>query len=134
MRSRSVELEVPDRESAVRFFRDTWGLLEAGERNGISYLRGTEDIPYVVSVVQTNEPGVAAITFSGSKPELAKIRKRAAAAGAPIGPLQTFDEPGGGSGYLVQAPERSEEHTSELQSLTNLVCRLLLGKKKQIRV
>src|SRR5438093_8823746 len=26
---------------------------------------------------------------------------------------------------------RSEEHTSELQSLTNLVCRLLLEKKKQ---
>src|SRR5262249_61875736 len=29
-------------------------------------------------------------------------------------------------------PTRSEEHTSELQSLTNLVCRLLLEKKKQI--
>src|SRR5438093_5577974 len=27
--------------------------------------------------------------------------------------------------------ERSEEHTSELQSLTNLVCRLLLEKKKE---
>src|SRR5215213_10657438 len=27
------------------------------------------------------------------------------------------------------ANERSEEHTSELQSLTNLVCRLLLEKK-----
>ena len=26
---------------------------------------------------------------------------------------------------------RSEEHTSELQSLVNLVCRLLLEKKKQ---
>src|SRR2546430_9274440 len=26
--------------------------------------------------------------------------------------------------------ERSEEHTSELQSQSNLVCRLLLGKKK----
>src|SRR5437016_9510846 len=26
--------------------------------------------------------------------------------------------------------QRSEEHTSELQSLTNLVCRLLLEKKK----
>src|SRR5258706_6273782 len=26
---------------------------------------------------------------------------------------------------------RSEEHTSELQSLTNIVCRLLLGKKKK---
>src|SRR5438093_4305518 len=29
--------------------------------------------------------------------------------------------------------ERSEEHTSELQSLTNLVCRLLLEKKKKNR-
>src|SRR5258706_5724509 len=28
---------------------------------------------------------------------------------------------------------RSEEHTSELQSLTNLVCRLLLEKNKTIR-
>src|SRR5262249_61330949 len=27
--------------------------------------------------------------------------------------------------------DRSEEHTSELQSLTNLVCRLLLEKKKK---
>src|SRR5262249_59954863 len=31
---------------------------------------------------------------------------------------------------LAFLPERSEEHTSELQSLTNLVCRLLLEKKK----
>src|SRR5262249_62319021 len=30
----------------------------------------------------------------------------------------------------VRSP-RSEEHTSELQSLTNLVCRLLLEKKKR---
>src|SRR5438093_7431136 len=29
-----------------------------------------------------------------------------------------------------QREPRSEEHTSELQSLTNLVCRLLLEKKK----
>src|SRR6478609_992726 len=31
------------------------------------------------------------------------------------------------------APARSEEHTSELQSLAYLVCRLLLEKKKKIR-
>src|SRR2546430_6076007 len=31
------------------------------------------------------------------------------------------------------APSRSEEHTSELQSQSNLVCRLLLEKKKQPR-
>src|SRR4051812_49485657 len=30
----------------------------------------------------------------------------------------------------VVAPDRSEEHTSELQSHVNLVCRLLLEKKK----
>src|ERR1035438_10473062 len=47
--------------------------------------------------------------------------------------LQTF----GGRGVLCQASEvrmdcchaRSEEHTSELQSLRHLVCRLLLEKK-----
>src|SRR2546427_4043213 len=33
--------------------------------------------------------------------------------------------------YITQAPSaRSEEHTSELQSQSNLVCRLLLEKKK----
>src|SRR2546430_5936972 len=31
-----------------------------------------------------------------------------------------------------RADERSEEHTSELQSQSNLVCRLLLEKKKRI--
>src|SRR5438093_13754154 len=31
----------------------------------------------------------------------------------------------------VAGAHRSEEHTSELQSLTNLVCRLLLEKKKK---
>src|SRR2546430_7597785 len=30
------------------------------------------------------------------------------------------------------AQERSEEHTSELQSQSNLVCRLLLEKKKRV--
>src|SRR5690606_40469724 len=30
----------------------------------------------------------------------------------------------------ILTPERSEEHTSELQSRENLVCRLLLEKKK----
>src|SRR2546430_7941770 len=33
---------------------------------------------------------------------------------------------------MMPAEARSEEHTSELQSQSNLVCRLLLEKKKQI--
>src|SRR5690606_27464365 len=35
---------------------------------------------------------------------------------------------------LAQAYYRSEEHTSELQSRENLVCRLLLEKKKKIKI
>src|SRR2546430_12580180 len=48
-------------------------------------------------------------------------------------------EPGGGAVRAVQrvpvrmlAERRSEEHTSELQSQSNLVCRLLLEKKKHL--
>src|SRR5438093_5643444 len=37
------------------------------------------------------------------------------------------------SASLIASAFRSEEHTSELQSLTNLVCRLLLEKKKNNR-
>src|SRR5688572_32050206 len=36
------------------------------------------------------------------------------------------------SGCAPATPRRSEEHTSELQSQSNLVCRLLLEKKKKI--
>src|SRR5262249_62376373 len=47
-----------------------------------------------------------------------------------------LDVPGGDQVPVVLARPvggfpRSEEHTSELQSLTNLVCRLLLEKKKK---
>src|SRR2546430_9727107 len=38
-------------------------------------------------------------------------------------------------GFMRISPrERSEEHTSELQSQSNLVCRLLLEKKKHIEL
>src|SRR5258708_26667682 len=36
----------------------------------------------------------------------------------------------GSAGYLFRRFQRSEEHTSELQSPDHLVCRLLLEKKK----
>src|SRR2546430_5074738 len=34
--------------------------------------------------------------------------------------------------FLYRFQERSEEHTSELQSQSNLVCRLLLEKKQKL--
>src|SRR2546430_13705215 len=36
-----------------------------------------------------------------------------------------------GEADVLVDPQRSEEHTSELQSQSNLVCRLLLAKKNQ---
>src|SRR2546430_4099528 len=44
---------------------------------------------------------------------------------APAGPSERR------SGTTTAEPSRSEEHTSELQSQSNLVCRLLLEKKKK---
>src|SRR5262249_62394129 len=60
--------------------------------------------------------------------------------GAPARMLMIF-QPAGFDRYLAELAgmtaaelaDRSEEHTSELQSLTNLVCRLLLEKKKRAR-
>src|SRR5256886_13411932 len=58
-----------------------------------------------------------------------------AAVGGPIGLLRSGDRisiDAAGREIRVHLPaaERSEEHTSELQSQSNLVCRLLLEKKK----
>src|SRR5438132_8059581 len=57
--------------------------------------------------------------------EMPVIRLEATASGAKIRPLQ----PTPGRSWL-----RSEEHTSELQSHSDLVCRLLLEKKKYKKV
>src|SRR2546427_5050642 len=43
----------------------------------------------------------------------------------------TFDGTSLAYGLARLVPSRSEEHTSELQSQSNLVCRLLLEKKKK---
>src|SRR2546427_7436417 len=38
------------------------------------------------------------------------------------------------SSFKIHLQNRSEEHTSELQSQSNLVCRLLLEKKKKRKI
>src|SRR3989454_6337186 len=53
-----------------------------------------------------------------------------------VGPLKTFQRSHSSTTpcECLRAPDRSEEHTSELQSPCNLVCRLLLEKKKKIKL
>src|SRR5438045_7997300 len=47
--------------------------------------------------------------------------------------LRVFER-GGHKKAEIGNPSRSEEHTSELQSLRHLVCRLLLEKKKEKKI
>src|SRR2546430_5781566 len=70
-------------------------------------------------------------------PSAAGRRRRGASGWARLGrrmrqrlgrPLRRFQVP-----YQLPDLIRSEEHTSELQSQSNLVCRLLLEKKKKER-
>src|SRR5437016_13001496 len=64
--------------------------------------------------------------------DLEPCRRRAVR--APRSPAESLARgmrgPGSNGPFCTDAASRSEEHTSELQSLTNLVCRLLLEKKK----
>src|SRR5438067_8329775 len=48
-----------------------------------------------------------------------------------VGPSLTHQRPPSNNGARVS---RSEEHTSELQSRFDLVCRLLLEKKKELTI
>src|SRR2546426_8693071 len=52
---------------------------------------------------------------------------------APEAELVGFYDPDPERARSPLDPARSEEHTSELQSPCNLVCRLLLEKKKELR-
>src|SRR5207249_8158769 len=47
------------------------------------------------------------------------------------GTVYAYGAPGAGVMAAIEAQPRSEEHTSELQSRFDLVCRLLLEKKKK---
>src|SRR2546430_3849524 len=67
-------------------------------------------------------------TLFRSEPPAAQPAQRGEQAAPPPGARVLRSGPG----YTISAPSRSEEHTSELQSQSNLVCRLLLEKKKKI--
>src|SRR5256885_12320003 len=90
-----------------------------------------------VAVAGLAVPGSARL--SGAPREIARSQaRRRRERGASRAGVGRRDEAGGlvsdtkgwgGSHRAEQPPPRSEEHTSELQSPCNLVCRLLLEKK-----
>src|SRR5438034_4056974 len=69
-------------------------------------------------------PTLSILTFANVATPLTAATLVVPASVPPPGLLTIASDPGGGT--------RSEEHTSELQSHSDLVCRLLLEKKKKI--
>jgi 2,3-dihydroxy-p-cumate/2,3-dihydroxybenzoate 3,4-dioxygenase len=106
MRLRSVELEMPRAGAAVEFLAGPWGLIEAGKNGKATYLRGTGDHPYVMAISEAASPGIVSVTFAGKKPELERIRARAAKAGLAVKPSAAeLDEPGAPGGFRITGPE-----------------------------
>src|SRR2546426_8283923 len=87
--------------------------------------------PYTTLFRSAREPGGERGT-AGDAPR----RVRAGARGVRSGPGREAARRGGAHDVRIRPHRtgRSEEHTSELQSPCNLVCRLLLEKKKNQNV
>lgn len=106
MRLRSVELEVTNRVAAVEFLQQPWGLIDVGTSKDTTYLRGTEDHAYMMSLKQANVDALASATFSGTKAEIEGLYERAQKAGMRhMAWVAEFDEPGRGAGFAVDGPE-----------------------------
>src|SRR2546430_13077995 len=99
-------------------------LLAEGLRHSFGPVRALDDVSFSVAAGQT----LAIFGPNGAgKTTLLKV-----VAGL-IQPSRGRAHVEGGRravGWIGHQPQRSEEHTSELQSQSNLVCRLLLEKKK----
>ena len=105
MKLRSVELEMPQPDTAAKFLTEAWGLLPAGTRGKTTFLRGTGEHAYVISLSEAATTGVASVTFSGTAEEVQGVAQRAKAANVVHQPMKDFDEPGKGHGFLLQGLE-----------------------------
>ena len=104
MRLRSIELNVPRAVAARYFFTHIWGLADAGSRGQTHYLRGSGELPYLVSLTEADAPSIRCTTFVGTVDEVSDIAIRARAIGAPCQDTVS-DDLGGGRGLMVQLPE-----------------------------
>src|SRR5437016_10009027 len=96
-----------------------WGSTFLAIRVGV-----TEVPPFLLAAMRFLLAGIILYIWMRAKGTASPSRREWASATLLAVLIFVFDY-----GLLFWA-ERSEEHTSELQSLTNLVCRLLLEKKK----
>lgn len=102
---RSVHLQVPDPGKGLDFYTRIWGLVPAAEKDGVQFLRGIGDDPYLVAL-SSGETAIIEITYRADPAtDLAALRERMIASGASdatgIGPRPDH---GGGIGFTLRDP------------------------------
>src|SRR2546430_13362054 len=74
------------------------------------------------------------LSLHDALPILVRHVARVARTAAPGDPVAEIDDAAAAlAPHVLRGGTRLEEHTSELQSQSNLVCRLLLEKKKKVK-
>src|SRR5437016_10955593 len=112
--------ELDAKSVAWKYYTPTPGSIWTGP-NAIEHLRMGPD--WTSSVITPSTQILTDIT-NGQLAQVSWVIPTAAASD------HASSNDGSGPSWVASIVNRSEEHTSELQSLTNLVCRLLLEKKK----
>src|SRR5437016_12222485 len=131
-------LAVREGETMTRGLGDAWlGAAAAA-------LLATAPATTALAQEYPSKPVVIVVPAAAGGPTDTLARNLGVAMGSALGQQMIIDNSGGAGGIIginkaaKSRPDgytvlRSEEHTSELQSLTNLVCRLLLEKKKKTK-
>lgn len=96
----NVHLQVPDLDAATRFYTEVWGLIEAAKKDGVVYLRGSGQDPYLVALHSGAHAVVISVGLRADPNiDLAALRDRIAAAGAQVEPIGPVNTHGGGLGF-----------------------------------
>ena len=104
---RSVEIGVPDAAAAEAFYTGTWNLTVAARSASTVYLRGTGAAHHLLSLTQTAQPELLAITLnSASRKQVDALAQTVPGHGGTI--LRApgaSNEPGGGYGIVFKDPQ-----------------------------
>ena len=104
---RSVEIGVPDAAAAEKFYVETWLLPVAARTASTVYLRGTGAAHHLLSITQTAQPELLAVTLNS--PSRVEIEALALAVPAHGGSILrapgAINEPGGGYGVSFKDPQ-----------------------------
>src|SRR5262245_32006488 len=104
-RLRAVALGGPGLPGLAPFYRDVWGLLPAGEVEGVVYLRGTGAERHIVALHDRPVRGIVSIDFAAERGSIDPMQRALAAKGVKTTAPATLRTPGGGYGFTLRDPD-----------------------------